>query len=215
MSGDDDWSKTMRLSRISKKNNMRILKIAIGGAVLVGLGAGKVLLKLKPKTLKPVESLELHRFAGKWYEIARKPVTIERRSFQNITTHYTVIDENKLEVEWHYNTDDGKLGQLFGEAVVVNPPDNSRFKISYLPEFLHALRARSYIIFRLDPDYKIMLLGNKKRTHLWLLARDPNLDSRVVEDYLSVACEQGFKLDNLIYVEHHKVAAKQTNSLKA
>lgn len=192
----------MNWNRASKKSNIRILKVVAGGVVLLGLGAGKVFLSLKPKKLKPVTHAELHRFVGKWYEIARKPVTIERRSFQNITTHYTIVDEKNLKVEWRYNTDEGKLGQLFGEAVVDNAPHNSKFKISYLPEFLHALRARSYLLLRLDPEYKVALLGNKQRSHLWLLSRHAHLDERIVDDYLNYAQAQGFKLDDLIYVEH-------------
>ena len=192
----------MKLSRISEKNNMRMLKIALGGAVLVGLGAGKFLLKLKPKPLKPVEHLELHRFVGKWYEIARKPVTIERKSFKNIVTQYTLVDEKKLKVEWLYNTHEGKLGQLFGEATVTNSPHNSRFKISYLPEFLHGLRAKSYMVIRIDPDYKIALVADKRRKHFWLLSREARLDQLLLQDYLSFCQEHGFKLNDVIYVEH-------------
>ena len=194
----------MKIGRLPNTTKIRILKIAIGGAVLVGLGAGRILLNLTPKSLQTAESVDLSKFAGKWYEIARKPVTIERRSFKNIVTHYSRIDEKNLKVEWHYNTEEGKLGQLFGEAVVENEPHNTKFKISYLPEFLHALRAKSYFIIRLDPDYKIALLGNKQRSHLWLLARDPQLDPRIIDDYLTFAKEQGFKLNDLIYVEHTK-----------
>lgn len=192
----------MKVNHVPNKTKMRVLKIVLGGAVLVGLGAGRMLMNIKPKALKAVENVDLSKFSGKWYEIARKPVTIERRSFKNIVTQYSRIDEEKLKVEWHYTTGEGKIGQLFGEATIENAPANSKFKISYLPEFLHAFRAKSYLIFRLDPQYKIALIGNKQRTHFWLLSRDRHLDTRVVDDYLTFAKEQGFKLNDLIYVEH-------------
>ena len=192
----------MKLIRIPKKNNMRMLKIVVGGVVLMGLGVGRVALSLKPRPLKPIAQLELHRFVGKWYEIARKPISIEQKSFKNIITQYSLIDKNKLKVEWLYNTGEGKLGQLFGEATVINPPDNSRFKIGYLPEFLHGLRAKSYMVIRIDPDYQIALISDKKRRHFWLLSREPKLHQLLLQDYLSFCQEQGFKLNDVIYVEH-------------
>lgn len=191
----------MKISNTSN-NKMRALKIAVGGAVIIGLGVGKFILNVRPKKLETAKNVDLARFSGKWYEIARKPVTIERKSFKNITTHYSRVDENKLSVEWRYQTFEGQLGQLAGEAIVKDQQHHSLFKMSYLPEFLHNLRTKSYAIIRLDPDYKVALLGNKRRSHLWLLSRVPNLDRCILEDYLSFAEEQGFKLNDIIYVNH-------------
>ena len=181
---------------------MRAVKIAAGGAVIIGLGVARFTMSLRPKKLETAKNIDLARFSGKWFEIARKPVTIERKSFKNITTHYSRVDENKFLVEWRYKTLEGQIGQLAGEATVKDPKNPSIFKMSYLPEFLHNFRKKSYAIIRIDPDYKVALLGNKRRTHLWLLAREPKLDRYLLDDYIAYAEDQGFKLDDVIYVEH-------------
>lgn len=191
----------MKISNTSN-NKMRVLKIAVGGAVIVGLGVGRFALSLRPKKLQTAKNVDLTRFSGNWFEIARKPVTIERKSFKNITTHYSRVDENKLVVEWRYNTFEGQIGQLVGEAIVKDPADHSIFKMSYLPEFLHTLRAKTYAIIRVDPEYKYALIGNKRRSHLWLLAREAHIDCQILDEYIDYAQNIGFNLDDLIYVEH-------------
>lgn len=112
------------------------LKLAVGAAALAGLGAGRLIWGMIPKKLDVARYVDLHRFSGTWFEIARKPVSIERKSFHHITYEYHVVGENKLSTVLRYQTKEGRVIQLSGEAMVKNPPENSQYLVSYAPNML-------------------------------------------------------------------------------
>ncbi len=192
----------MSIGNKSTDKNLRVIKIAVGGAVLLGLGAARMVWNMRPRKIKLEDSIDFNRYLGVWYEIARKPVNIERRSARNITFEYKNHVGNKFDIDIHYRSKEGRLGQLYSQATLLNPPHHNRFAVRYLPSILRNIRKAHYGIIRIDPDYQIALIGNAQLSHLWLLSRTPNLDQRIVDDYLTYAKEQGFKLKDLIYVKH-------------
>lgn len=191
------------MSIISQEKKFRGIKIAIGAATLASVGIGRIVWGMIPKKMQVASNVDLHRFSGTWFEIARKPVSLERKSFHHITYEYHVVGENKLSTVLRYQTKEGRVIQLSGEAMVKNPPENSQYLVSYAPKMLKKRKKTNFWIMRLDNDYQVCLVGNKKRTRLWLFARQSNIDPRIVDDYLEFAREQGFDTDDLIFVDHN------------
>lgn len=192
----------MGINRHSSDKKLRILKIAVGSAALLGLGAGKLLWDLRPRSMAVAKTVDLDKFLGSWYEIARKPVVTERSSFKNIRLEYTLQSENHLNLELRYQTKEGRIGQFHADIKIVNAPDNSKFLIKYLPSIFRYLRKGHHWIMRIDPQGQVVLIGNPNRKSLWLLARTPQLDENIIEQYLNIAKEAGFKLNDLIRVKH-------------
>ncbi len=191
----------MNTSQLSHRK-LRIIKIAVGGTVLIGLGTARMLWNMRPRKMAVEEHVDFERYLGKWYEIARKPTRIERRSAKNITFEYSNYADGQFHIDLQYTTKEGRLGQMYSEARLLNAPHHNRFSASYLPSVLSGLRKMRYEFIRIDAEYQIALVGNRQRTQLWLLARHPNLDKRIVDDYLAYAMEQGFKLNDLIMTVH-------------
>lgn len=194
------------MSITSQEKQFRGIKIAIGAAALATVGIGRIVWGMIPKKMQVASNVDLHRFSGTWFEIARKPVSLERKSFHHITYEYHVVAKNKLSTNLRYQTKEGRVIQLSGEAIVKNPPDNSQYLVSYTPKVLKKPKKTNFWIIRIDKAYQVCLVGNKKRTRLWLFSRQPNLDPRIVDDYLGYACEQGFDTDNMIFVDHNPQA---------
>lgn len=181
---------------------LRIIKIAVGGTVLIGLGTARMLWNMRPRKMAIEANVDFERYLGKWYEIARKPTRLERRSAKNITFEYSNYIDGQFNIDLQYITKEGRLGQMYSEARLLNAPHNNGFSARYLPGFLSRLRKMHYNFIRIDADYQVALVGNRQRSQLWLLARQPNLDQRIVDDYLAYAAEQGFKLNDLIMTVH-------------
>lgn len=194
------------MSITSQEKKIRGLKIAIGAVALAGVGVGRIVWGMIPKKMKVASNVDLHRFSGTWFEIARKPVSLERKSFHHITYEYHVIDKNKLTTSLRYQNKQGRVIQISGEAIVKNPPDNSQYLVSYTPKVLKKAKKTNFWILRIDDAYQVCIVGNKKRTRLWLFSRQSNLDPRIVDDYLGYAREQGFDTDDLIFVDHNPQA---------
>lgn len=72
--------------------------------------------------------------------------------------------------------------------------------MSFLPEGLRwvPFTKGDYWILRLDPDYRVALVGSPDRKFLWFLARKPQIDSARRQEYLATAQAQGYDLSPLI-----------------
>ncbi|MGY1530170.1 lipocalin family protein [Luteimonas sp. A649] len=147
-----------------------------------------------------VPAVDLQRYLGTWYEIARLPMRYEPEDYRNITATYTLQDDGKVRVANRAIDGKGEPQESIGEATPVDGSQDSKLEVSFLPQGLRWIpfTKGDYWILRLDPDYRIALVGSPDRKYLWLLAREPRLDASTREDYLATARAQGFELDDLI-----------------
>ena len=188
---------------------LRLLKLAAGGASVAALNGVHSLRNLFPSPLNSVEPVHVNEILGTWYEIARKPIRIEKRSFSDISydfrSHLHSKDDDKrlLDLKLNYVDSNGKLGCYHCQADVKNAADVGQFKIHYLPyAILNNLKPLQRQIFYFDRDQHVMLIGEPNRKFLWLLARQPHLKPRMVEQILGFAAEQGYDLNDIITVKH-------------
>src|SRR5690606_29549371 len=147
-----------------------------------------------------VPAVDLQRYLGTWYEIARLPMRHEPEDYRDITATYTLQDDGKVRVANRALDGKGELQESIGEATPVEGRGNSRLALTYLPAGLRWIRfARGdYWGLRLDPDCRVALVGSPARKYLWPLAREPRVDASTREAYLATARAQGFALDDLI-----------------
>lgn len=152
-----------------------------------------------------VEKVELDRYLGVWYEIARKPTSLEKKCVRDVTASYTLNEYANMLIEHRCLDANHQQLKLLGEGYAVNEPWYSKFKISFLPESIRwlPLAQRDYWILKLDPDYQMVLIGAPDRQHLWVLARQPHPDPELLKLYLAHAKSLGYDLNNLIYTPHH------------
>ena len=150
--------------------------------------------------LRTVPSVEIARYMGTWYEIARLPMRHEPPDYTDITATYSLQDDGKVRVENRARDGDGAPQESVGEATPVPGSNNSKLEVSFLPEGLRwvPFTKGDYWVLRIDPDYRIALVGSPDRKYLWLLARTPQIDPSERMDYLATAQTLGYELDELI-----------------
>lgn len=148
-----------------------------------------------------VASVDLQRYLGTWYEIARLPMRHEPEDYRDITATYSLQDDGKVRVANRAIDGKGELQESIGEATPVEGSHNSKLEVSFLPEGLRWIpfTKGDYWILRLDPGYQVALVGGPDRKYLWLLARTPRIDAATRDEYLATARAQGFDLDELIH----------------
>ncbi len=78
---------------------LRLAKIAVGGAVLLGLGAASMAYAKPTDNLPTVEKVELDRYLGKWYEVARKPLSFQKKCDRDVTAMYTLNENGNIKVD--------------------------------------------------------------------------------------------------------------------
>ena len=150
-----------------------------------------------------VASVDLSRYLGTWFEIARLPMRHEPADFTDITAHYSLQDDGKVRVRNRALDGKGEVQESVGEASVVES-SNSKLEVSFLPEGLRWIpfTKGDYWILKLDPDYATALVGSPDRKYLWLLSRRPDVDETTKREYLEHARREGFDLDDLIHTPH-------------
>jgi len=148
--------------------------------------------------LPTVEKVDLNRYAGLWYEIARLPNSFEK-DLQCVTAEYTLKPNGKVEVlNKGFSTKKGAYKSSKGRAWV---PDNTypgRLKVSFFWPF-----AGDYYIISLDADYRYALVGDPGRKYLWILSRTKKLDDSLYSSLIETARSKGFDTDQMVLVKQN------------
>jgi apolipoprotein D and lipocalin family protein len=152
----------------------------------------------------PVQSLDLDRYLGTWYEIARLPMRYEPADYTDITATYSLQADGKVRVDNRALDGKGELQESVGEATIVPGSGNAKLEVTFLPEGLRWIpfTKGDYWVLRVDADYRTALVGGPGCRYLWLLSRTPDPDDATIKDFLASACAQGYALDGLIHTQH-------------
>ncbi|MEW6706628.1 MAG: lipocalin family protein [Pseudomonadota bacterium] len=158
--------------------------------------------------LPTVQALDLGRFAGRWYEIARLPTRHERRCSRDVTAEYAPDGQGGVVVRNRCVRDDGRLEQAEGRLRIPDPRLPGEAEVSFVPEFLRwwpGAWADYYVLF-VDVDYQVALVGTPERDRLWVLARKPEMEAGDLEALKSLALRHGFDSTRLISTPHTEPA---------
>ncbi|MDH4084988.1 MAG: lipocalin family protein [Nitrospira sp.] len=150
--------------------------------------------------LQTAASVDLARYAGTWYEIARLPMWFQRHCI-NSKAMYTILPDNKVGVHNECVTDSGTLDQVDGVATVVDPTTNAKLAVTFDNFFARLIgpsREGNYWIIDLDTEYRIAMVGTPDRRYLWILSRHPQLDDPTYQRLIAKAQALGFPISDLI-----------------
>jgi apolipoprotein D and lipocalin family protein len=151
-------------------------------------------LPLMGAELRVFPSVDLARYSGKWYEIARLPNRFQRDCAGDVTATYTVRPDRKITVLNECRTAAGRTKSATGTAWVASDKGpNTKLKVSFFLPF-----RGDYWIIDLDPGYRWAVIGEPDRKYFWILARDARMDAATYEGILRRAREQGYRLEGLI-----------------
>ncbi|MGY0504027.1 lipocalin family protein [Luteimonas sp. e5] len=146
-----------------------------------------------------VEHVDLQRYLGTWYEIARKPIRHEDRDARDLTATYELKDNGKIRVLNRCLNEDGEYEDAEGEATALDA-SNARLSVSFMPKGLRwvPFTQGDYWVLGLDPGYNVALVGTPDRKYLWLLARDAQLDEASIQHWLGIAQSEGYDISDVI-----------------
>ena len=147
--------------------------------------------------VRTVPAVDLDRYAGDWFEIARFPNRFQRQCTGNVTASYARRADGRLDVVNRCRTRDGE-DEARGEARVVDPT-GARLKVRFAPAVLSWLPFvwGDYWILGLADDYSWAVVGSPDRQYLWILARSARLGDETFERALAAARANGFDVDRL------------------
>jgi apolipoprotein D and lipocalin family protein len=154
----------------------------------------------KQQPLNVVPEVDLVRYSGQWYEIARLPNRFQKRCAGDVTANYALRPDGKISVLNRCRLDNGEQIEAEGVArVAAKGKPNSILKVRFAPAFLSFLPQvwGDYQIIALSPDYTQAIVGDPDREYLWILARSAQLDEATYERLVKEAASQGFDVTKL------------------
>lgn len=148
---------------------------------------------------RPVNAVDLDRYAGQWHEIAHLPMFFQRKCVDNITATYTPNPDGTIKVHNACRSKDGSMDASDGVAKKV-PGQSGALKVRFAPAWLSWIPAvwADYWIVELDPDYQWAVVGSPSRKYMWVLSRTPAMKRGLFEQIKARADQRGYPVGKLV-----------------
>ena len=152
-----------------------------------------------PAPVRTVPFVDLDRYAGNWFEIARFPNRFQRQCIGDVSASYSRRADGRVDVINRCRTADGRT-EARGVARIVDEQTFATLKVRFAPAWLSFLPAvwGDYWIIGLAPDYSWAVVGDPGREYLWILARVPHLDAESTALARTAARANGFDVERLV-----------------
>ncbi len=148
-----------------------------------------------------VDHVDLDRFMGNWYEVARYETSIQSECGA-AKVNYKLEQRMHIEVlHACHDKESGKIIHAKGLGEIVDKKTNAKWKVSYIPIFKkwHVFSGSIWIV-ALDKEYQYAILGHPTHKHLWILSRSPDISTAKYDELVSIASWKGYKTKELIRV---------------
>lgn len=168
-------------------------RLALAAALLIPLatpaqtaGAGA--------PLQAIERLDVARYMGTWYEIAKVPNRFQRHCVADTQALYRQREDGQLDVINSCRQANGERTEAIGRARQLGAADSPRLEVRFAPAWLSWLPMvwGDYWVIDLDPTYQLVAVSEPKREYLWIISRTPRVDAAAYQALLGRLQLQGF-----------------------
>jgi len=131
------------------------------------------------KPLETVISLDLPRYLGRWYEIAKFPNWFQKKCVANTSAQYSLQPDGRVKVLNRCQREQGAMDEAVGVARQLGGPTSPRLEVRFAPAWLSWLPAvwGDYWVVDLDPEYQLVAVSEPGREYLWILSRSPTVSA--------------------------------------
>lgn len=157
--------------------------------------------------LEVVQSVDLSRYVGRWYEISRLPNRFQKKCADMVTANYTMRPDGKIEVINRCRKESGEYATAKGKAKIVDNKTNAKLKVTFFWPFYG-----DYWILDLGPNYEYAVVGEPGRKYLWILSRSPQMDEALYQQLLQKMAAQGFNTELMIRTSQPTIESGSENT---
>jgi apolipoprotein D and lipocalin family protein len=149
--------------------------------------------------LATIASLDVPRYMGTWFEIAKYPNSFQKKCVADTRADYSVQPDGKLQVINRCRQADGEMSTAVGAARQLGDAQSPRLEVRFAPAWLSFLPAvwGDYWVIDLDPAYQLVAVSEPKREYLWVLSRTAKVQPTAYEALLARLASKGFDLKRL------------------
>jgi apolipoprotein D and lipocalin family protein len=150
--------------------------------------------------LQTVATLDVARYMGTWYEIAKYPNSFQKQCVRNTRAEYTLQAGGAVQVLNRCVKADGSTTEALGAARQTGAADSPKLQVRFAPAWLSFIPMvwGNYWVIDLDAQYQLVAVSEPQREYLWVLSRTPQVDAAAYQALLGRLAQQGFDLQRLV-----------------
>ncbi|WP_300711565.1 lipocalin family protein [Limnohabitans sp.] len=152
-----------------------------------------------PAPLDTVASVDVPRYMGTWYEIAKYPNWFQKKCASSTSAQYSLQADGQVQVLNRCKTANGEWSEALGMARQIGRANSPRLQVRFAPAWLSFIPMvwGNYWIIDLDPQYQWVVVSEPSREYLWILSRTPELPAATYQGLLGKLAANGFDLQRI------------------
>ena len=149
--------------------------------------------------LKTIPALDVPRYMGVWFEIAKFPNWFQRKCTGATKAEYSLKSNGTVQVTNRCRTESGDTIEAVGAARQIGAASSPKLEVRFAPDWLSFLPLvwGDYWVIDLEERYQLVAVSEPKREYLWILARTPHVDPDDYKSLLTRLSKMGFDLSKL------------------
>ena len=155
-------------------------------------------------SVKTVEYVDLQRYLGLWYEIAKIPNRFQDQCLGNTTAEYSMLEDDLIKVVNRCQREENR-DEIEGVAKVVDTQTNARLKVSFVRFLGKQWFWGNYWIIGLDENYQWAVVGTPSRKFGWILCRQPEMAPEELERCYQILRDNGYNPDEFEQTPQNQV----------
>ncbi|MBS1198642.1 MAG: lipocalin [Proteobacteria bacterium] len=149
--------------------------------------------------LTTIKALDVARYMGTWYEIAKYPNRFQKKCVGETRAEYRLEPDGTLQVINRCRQSSGEMQEAKGVARQLGEATSAKLEVRFAPWWLSFLPSvwGNYWVIDLDKDYQLAAVSEPSREYLWVLSRTPKVDQKTYQELLRRLAEKGFDIKKL------------------
>jgi apolipoprotein D and lipocalin family protein len=162
-------------------------------AAILGSGAHAA------QPLPTVSAIDLSRYLGGWYEIAKFPNWFQKQCVGNTRAEYSLRSDGSLQVVNRCKLASGQMDEAVGAARQIGNASSPKLQVRFAPQWLSIIPAvwGDYWVIALDDNYQWAAVSEPGRAYLWILSRTPRMDAQTYANLLLRLASLGLDVQKL------------------
>lgn len=146
-----------------------------------------------------VEKVDLKKYIGLWYEIAKIPNRFQKACVKGTTAEYKINGDGTIEVLNSCIEEDGQRETAEGLAKVVDKKTNAKLEVSFFSILGIGPFWGDYWIIGLGENYEYAVIGHPERKYGWILSRTPKMTKEKLDEAYSILIKNGYDTKKFVF----------------
>ncbi|MBK7630405.1 MAG: lipocalin family protein [Ignavibacteriales bacterium] len=164
--------------------------------ILIFLYATMMFSQQKPPNT--VKYVDLKKYVGLWYEIAKIPNSFQDQCIKGTTAKYALNEDGEISVKNSCIDEDGEIDEAKGVVRIVDKKTNAKLEVSFVSFLGWRPFWGDYWIIGLDENYQWAIVGTPNRKYGWVLSRTPKLENETMDKIFQILKDQGYNKKDFV-----------------